>query len=680
MNKKILFIILFLSAIIFSVLFFTEYFPKFQVVGPVTWYFRSDLTLSTTPTSSETYVSAIVPSIPIYFGIEFLADSRTLGNVDIQQFTAYVYPATTFTYSIKFNATINLNEDVKMKLYFRTDSSRFLEVTFSTGILKAGWFSVNGVLQYKICFMWSGSYDEVKIYYGSIDEYLNGISYFTPPPPSADFSYSPSSPCVVDNITFNASTSTGVSLTTYRWDFYFPNNTLYKTVIESGPITIMTLPVVGNWTVKLTVTDAYNQQGSTSKIVKVSEYPLSIDFSWSPLDPYDYDTVTFTATYYARYGVKSIVWNFGDDSIDFGEQVYHIYIRNGTYVVISTITDNNNMNVSISKQITVKYYIITVDFSYSPPNPAINDSITFTAIYLSRYTVTSVTWQFGDGSFDSGSPVYHSFSKGGVYLVNVTVVDINNKCASIVKQVTVKAKLEVISETPITQTYNLGGDYDFNAIFRIRDFSTKTYINDFDVKSINLTDSSQITIPIEWYKENFSIYVKAKVYKFYGKAEDKSLRLFFELSSTNHIGVSYSLTVKMVKPVIVIYMLDEKGEIVKGFVKGTNTFYLKFQGISNVDPRSINLTVLDPHGVKHYVSVENIVPSGVDSVKITYNFEEIGTYVFLVDYHGVVETSQTFTYQVVEPYNFFRWDNPLFVAFVIVIIAVMYSLVKRKKE
>jgi PKD repeat protein len=679
MNKKILLIILFLLAIILSVLFFTGYFPKFQVVGPVTWYFRNDLTLSTTPTSSETYASASVPSTPIYFGIEFLVGSRTLSSIDIQQFSTYVYPATTFTYSIKFNATINLNEDVKIKLYFRTASSRFLEITFSSGILKAGWFSVNGVLQYKICFMWNGSYDEARIYYGITDEYLNGISYFIPPPPTADFSYSPSSPNNVDNVTFNASTSTGVSLTTYRWEFYFPNNTLYKTVTESDPITIMTLPAVGNWTVKLTVTDAYNQQGSTSKIVKVSEYPLSIDFTWSPSIPYDYDTVTFTATYYARYIVKSIIWNFGDGSTSSGEQVPHVYIKNGTYLVTATITDSNNVQVSISKQVTVNYYIITIDFSYSPSAPVINDSITFTAVYSSKYAITSVTWQFGDGSFDSGSPVYHSFSKGGSYLVNVTVVDINNKCASIVKQITVKSKLEVISETLLTQTYNLEGDYDFNAIFRIRDFSTKTYTNDFDVKSINLTDSSLNVIPIEWYKENFSIYVKAKVYKFYGKAEDKSLRLYFELTSVNYVGVSYSLTVKMVKPVIVIYMLDDKGQVVKSFVKGTNTFYLKFQGISNVDPKDINLTVIDSHGVKHYVSVENIVPSGADSIRVTYNFEEVGTYVFLVDYHGIVETSQTFTYQVTEPYNFFRWDNPLFVALVIVIIAIIYSLVKRKK-
>jgi len=441
MSKKILLIILFLLAIILSVLFFTGYFPKFQVVGPVTWYFRNDLTLSASSTSSETYVSARVPSTPIYFGIEFLAGSRTLRSIDIQQFSTYVYPATTFTYSIKFNATINLNEDVKIKLYFRTASSRFLEVTFSSGILKSGWFSVDGVLQYKIWFMWNGSYDEVRIYYGTTDEYLNGISYFI-------------------------------------------------------------------------------------------------------LDFYDADLSIY---------VKSV-------------------------------------------------------------------------------------------------------------------------------SITVKAKLEVISETPLIQNYNLEGDYDFNAVFRVRDSCTKFYTNDFDVKSINLTDSSLNVIPLEWYKENFSIYVKAKVYKFYGKAEDKSLKLFFELSSVNYLDISYSLTIKMVKPVIVIYMLDEKGQVVKSFVKGTNTFYLKFQGVTNLDPRDINLTVIDPHGVKRFVSAENIVPSEADTVRVTYNFEEVGTYVFLVDYHDAIETSQTFTYQVVEPYNFFRWDNPLFVAFVVVIIAVIYSLVKRKKE
>jgi PKD repeat protein len=855
MNKKILLIILFFLVSILSVLFFTGYFPKFEIVGPVTWYFRNDLTLSTTPTNSLVYKQADRPSGTVYFCVDFNAyktgSVRLLARYKVCELPPQQGIVSYF--NVNFNKTIYSDERIQVVLYFTVDDTKFLDVQFLSPTLNASWFSVNGQLWYTI----DSSYDAVKgkevvkIEYGTNNQKITGVSYFKlPPPPTASFTYSPTSPTVADTISFDASSSTGTNITSYTWDFYMPNGTLYKSVTENDPYTSMILPVVGSWTVKLTVKDIYGQTGTTSQTVSVSAYPLSVDFSWSPSNPYDYDTVTFTATINAKYGVKSILWNFGDGSTASTNPASHVYTKNGTYIVSVTVTDNNDKQASVSKQVIVSYYTISVDFSYSPSNPAEGDDITFTATYSSKYSIIRMSWSFGDGSSDNANPTHHSYSNGGVYSVSFTVVDSNNKQASITKQInvlyvvkfvetglpsginwkvvfnnveksssselisftanagtfsytvesldvkyapnpssgsitvpniktvsilfnrqpltdvefsgltsvpvnatetytlkpkikdvvqpnynvkvefklngelvdsltvcsdssgvasftyvfklsgvysldfydadlsvyvksvsiTVKVKLEIVSETQLTQTYNLEGDYDFNAIFRIRDSCTKAYTNDFDVKSINLTDSSLNIIPIEWYKENFSIYVKAKVYKFYGKAEDKSLRLFFELSSTNHIGVSYSLTVKMVKPVIVIYMLDDKGQVVKGFVKGTNIFYLKFQGISNIDPRDINLTVIDSHGVKHYVSTENIVPAGADSVRVTYSFEEIGTYVFLVDYHGVVETSQTFTYQVVEPYNFFRWDNPIFVALVIVIIAVMYSLVKRKKE
>jgi PKD repeat protein len=771
MNKKILLIILFLLAIIFSVLFFTGYFPKFEIVGPVTWYFRNDLTLSTTPTNDLKCVQADRPSGTVYFRVDFKAyktgSERLLTSYKVQELPPQ-YGISDY-FDVNFNKTIYSDESIKVVLYFTVDSTKFLDVQFLSPALDAGWFSVNGKLWYTIV----SGYDAVRkkevvmIEYGTDYQKITGVSYFKlPPPPTASFTYSPTSPTVADTISFDSSSSTGTNITSYTWNFYMPNGTLYKSVTENDPYTSMILPVAGSWNVKLTVKDIYGQTGTTSQSVSVSAYPLSVDFSWSPSSPVEGSVVSFFATCYSKYGVKSFSWSFGDGSASSGQNVSHTYVNGGTYQVTVTVIDNNDKQVSSTKQVNVLYI---VKFTESGLPLGINWKVVFNNIEKTSseefisFTTNAGTFSYTIESLDvkyapnisSGSitvpnvktisiqfnrqpltdiefsgltsvpvnatetytlkpkikdvvqPNYNvkiEFKLNSELVNSLTVCSDNSGIASFaytfklsgsysldfydadlsvyVKSVsiTVKAKLEIVSETQLTQTYNLEGDYDFNAIFRIRDSCTKAYTNDFDVKSINLTDSSLNMIPIEWYKENFSIYVKAKVYKFYGKAEDKSLRLYFELSSTNHIGVSYTLTVKMVKPVIVIYMLDEKGEVVKSFVKGTNTFYLKFQGISNVDPRSINLTVIDPHGVKHYVSVENIVPSSADSVRVTYSFEEIGTYVFLVDYHGVVETSQTFTYQVVEPYNFFRWDNPLFVAFVIVIIAVIYSLVKHKKE
>ena len=767
MNKSKLLLVVALLLIIFSVLFFTGYLPKFELVGPVTWYFRNDLTLSTSSTSSETYTSAVAPSSPIYFGIEFLADSRTLTSFDIKELSSYI-SASVYTYSIKFNAIINLNEDVKMKLYFRTASSRFLEVAFSSGVLKAGSFSVDGTLQYKIQFVYLGTnVGTAFIYYGGTDEFISGVSYFIPPPPTADFSYNPNNPSIADNIVFNASLSTGVNLTTYKWDFYYPNNTLYNTVIESDPITTMTLPVVGNWTVKLTVTDAYNQQGSTSKIISVSEYPLSVDFSWNPDNQVEGSAISFTATYYSKYGVKSFSWNFGDYSTDYGQNVSHTYLNGGTYQVTVTVTDNNDKQASSTKQVNVLYivkftesglpsgtswkvifnnientatgdYIVyninggtftftveSLDVRYVPkPNsgtitvPDIKTlTITFTRQPLTDIEITGPSSLpentignytlkpkiqnvmqpnypvriniLKDGvqvdtkevySDESGIAVFtYGFTTGGTYSLDFYDADLNVFVKSFT--LTVKASLSVISETQLIQTYDLSGDVDFNAIFRIK--AENNYTSDFNIVNLTLIDEKTgISIPYESYKEDYSVYVKAYLFKYYGTADDRDIRLSLELSSNTYLGISYSLIVKMTKPTIVVYMTDSSGQLIKSFVTGTNTFYLKFEAKGlNVNPSDVNITVINPEGVKSSVSPYDIVPAGTNIVKVTYTFEKAGTYVFVIELHGVVEMPpKTFTYSINEPYNFFRYDNPFFVMVVIIAILVAYSLVKRKRN
>jgi hypothetical protein len=243
----------------------------------------------------------------------------------------------------------------------------------------------------------------------------------------------------------------------------------------------------------------------------------------------------------------------------------------------------------------------------------------------------------------------------------------------------VKVSLTIISETQLTQTYDLSGEADFNAVFRVK---ATDYTSDFNIANLTLIDEIGNSIPYESYKEDYSIYVKAYLFKYYGTADDRDIRLSLELSSNTYIGTSYSLTVKMTKPTIVVYMTDSSGQLIKSFVAGTNTFYVKFEAKGlNVNPNDVNITVINPEGIKSSISPYNIVPAGTNIVKVTYTFEKTGTYVFVVELHGVVEMQpKTFTYSVNEPYNFFRYDNPFFVAVVVIAILVVYSLVKRKRN
>jgi PKD repeat protein len=65
------------------------------------------------------------------------------------------------------------------------------------------------------------------------------------------------------------------------------------------------------------------------------------------------------------------------------------------------------------------------DFSYSPGNPVVNQTITFnaSASYDPDGFITEYEWQFDDGTNTTGEEVTHSYSSAGNYTVTLTVTD-----------------------------------------------------------------------------------------------------------------------------------------------------------------------------------------------------------------------------------------------------------------
>jgi PKD repeat protein len=83
--------------------------------------------------------------------------------------------------------------------------------------------------------------------------------------------------------------------------------------------------------------------------------PPTASFTFSPSSPAVGQTVTFDASssYDPDGSIVSYSWNFGDGSTASGAVVQHSYSSPGTYTVTLTVTDNNGLTASISKQITV---------------------------------------------------------------------------------------------------------------------------------------------------------------------------------------------------------------------------------------------------------------------------------------------------------------------------------------
>ena len=79
----------------------------------------------------------------------------------------------------------------------------------------------------------------------------------------------------------------------------------------------------------------------------------------------------------------------------------------------------------------------STSFTFSPSNPAIGMSVTFTATGNGGSLPYSYSWSFGDGTSATGASATHAFSNTGTYSVTVTVTDSNSSTSTSTWQVTV---------------------------------------------------------------------------------------------------------------------------------------------------------------------------------------------------------------------------------------------------
>lgn len=94
-------------------------------------------------------------------------------------------------------------------------------------------------------------------------------------PPRADFRFTPQNPDTNTLVTFDASSSKDPdgSLVKYEWDF---NGDGRFDEVKTVPATTRLFERAGEWRVNLRVTDNRGATGSISKIVKVTEAPVTV--------------------------------------------------------------------------------------------------------------------------------------------------------------------------------------------------------------------------------------------------------------------------------------------------------------------------------------------------------------------------------------------------------------------
>ena len=161
-------------------------------------------------------------------------------------------------------------------------------------------------------------------------------------------------------------------------------------------------------------------------------------------------------------GIASIIWDFGDGTTGTGIIENHTYDIPGLYFVTLAVTDFYGNTGSDTVTITVnepKAPIAVINTVPTDPT----GSAPFT-VYFDAYEsaadpecefgceIVSYGWDFGDETTGTGVATNHNYDNSGIYIVTLTVTDLNGKEGYATVVVTVnepEAPTAVINTTPV---------------------------------------------------------------------------------------------------------------------------------------------------------------------------------------------------------------------------------------
>ncbi|MCW4052202.1 MAG: PKD domain-containing protein [Candidatus Bathyarchaeota archaeon] len=195
--------------------------------------------------------------------------------------------------------------------------------------------------------------------------------------------------------------------------------------------------------------------------------PPIANFLTIPDDPYTDETVTFnaSASYDPDGTIESYAWDFGDGSNGTGETASHSFTADGIYTVTLTITDDDDLQDTVSTNITVLNRSPLASFSESATLVFTDSIITFNASssYDSDGSIVSYFWTFGDGQNTTGMITQHTYTDDGTYIVNLTITDDDSATDTTTSTITVINRSPVASFTKSSETAYTVENLNFNA-------------------------------------------------------------------------------------------------------------------------------------------------------------------------------------------------------------------------
>jgi PKD repeat protein len=196
-----------------------------------------------------------------------------------------------------------------------------------------------------------------------------------------------------------------------------------------------------------TVTATYKEISKTIEIDVGDNEPPTASFEYSPQNPLMGETIYFVSTSTDSDGtIETYQWSFGDGKESDEQDPSHRYpvtAEEKEYQVVLIVTDDGGKTASAAQ--TVSFGIVekippVADFTFSPQNPGIGDTVQFTNLSTDEDgTIDSYQWYFGDGGSSTMKNPQHRYNiaEPGVFTVQLTVTDNHGQTGSVAKEITV---------------------------------------------------------------------------------------------------------------------------------------------------------------------------------------------------------------------------------------------------
>lgn len=192
-------------------------------------------------------------------------------------------------------------------------------------------------------------------------------------------------------------------------------------------------------------------------------------------------------------------WDFGDGNTGSGSAPTHVFQSTGTYTVDLTVADNDGATDSTSETITVTddgssagNSSPDASFTASPTSGEAPLNVAFDASDStdSDGSITSYSWDFGDGYSDSGVAPDHTYSSSGTYSAELTVIDDDNASDSTTTTIDVWSSNSSSGSADITALDSMW--YETNLDYQVVG----------EVKNVGDGSAEYVKCVVTWYSDS----------------------------------------------------------------------------------------------------------------------------------------------------------------------------------